>query len=89
MSEHDPSANVVIVAKRLAEQLQSRGIEYAFGGAIALGYWGAPRGTLDVDLTLFLPADQPSECIRLLQDLGCELSAAPRCNRWASTAFAA
>lgn len=76
MSEHDQSANVFVVAKRLAEQLESREVEYAFGGALALGYWGAPRGTLDVDLTLFMPAEQPNECVRLLQDLGCELPVA-------------
>ena len=46
------------------------------GGAIALGYWGTPRGTVDVDLTVYLPADKPSDCTWLLQDIGCELSAA-------------
>jgi hypothetical protein len=44
------------------------------GGAIALGYWGEPRGTIDVDITLFLPPDRPSECVWLLQDIGCEFA---------------
>ncbi len=74
MSEANTPINVVAVAKRLAEQLESRGREYAFGGAIALGYWGAPRGTVDVDLTVYVPRDQPSECVWLLQDIGCDLS---------------
>ena len=34
-----------------------------------------PRGTLDVDLTIFLSPERPSECVWLLQDMGCELSA--------------
>ena len=46
------------------------------GGAIALGYWSGPRGTVDVDLTLYLPADRPGDCVWLLEEIGCELSAA-------------
>ena len=52
------------------------GRTYALGGAIALGYWAAPRGTLDVDVTIFLPPDRPLECLWLLQDLGCEVDTA-------------
>jgi hypothetical protein len=76
MSEPDASVNAAVVASRLAEQLESRGAEYAFGGAIALGYWGVPRGTLDVDVTIFLSPERPTECVWLLQGIGCELSAA-------------
>lgn len=50
------------------------GHDYALGGAIALGFWGTPRGTLDVDLTLFLPLDQPHECLRLLRGIGCDVN---------------
>jgi hypothetical protein len=60
-------------ARQLAAALEERAQEYALGGAIALGYWAAPRGTVDVDLTLFLPPERPSECIWILQDIGCEL----------------
>ena len=76
MSEPNAPVNAAVVASRLAERLESRGAEYAFGGAIALGYWGVPRGTLDVDLTIFVAPERPTECVWLLQDLGCELSAA-------------
>jgi hypothetical protein len=58
----------------LVAQLDEHGQQYALGGAIALGFWGAPRGTLDVDITLFLPPDKPSQCVWLLQDLGCEVA---------------
>jgi len=64
------------VAAKLAKQLESRHQQYALGGAIALGYWGTPRGTIDVDVTLFLPPERPTECIGLLQDIGCEFSSA-------------
>jgi hypothetical protein len=66
----------VAVAGRLAEQLESRRQEYALGGALALGYWGVPRGTVDVDLTLYLSPERPTECLRLLQELGCQFAAA-------------
>ncbi len=58
----------------MAAALNARGQEYALGGAIALAFWGEPRGTLDVDVTLFLAPDKLSECLWLLQDLDCELT---------------
>jgi hypothetical protein len=76
VSEANSPLSAAAVAGQLAEQLELRHQEYALGGAIALGFWAAPRGTIDVDVTLYLPADRPSECIRLLHDVGCELSAA-------------
>jgi hypothetical protein len=75
-SEPNPPINASDLAGYVARQLESRSREYALGGAIALGFWGVPRGTVDVDLTLFLPPDQPSECIWLLQEIGCEMSTA-------------
>ncbi len=68
-----PSA--AVVARQLAERLETRGSDYALGGAIALGYWGEPRGTVDVDITLYLPPEQVSECLWLLQEIGCQLAA--------------
>jgi hypothetical protein len=68
--------NTATIAGQLAKQLDARGQEYALGGAIALGYWGTPRGTIDVDLTLFLPPERINDCLFLLQDLGCEFSSA-------------
>jgi hypothetical protein len=74
MPEPSLPPQAVTVSRQLAAQLEERGQEYAIGGAIALGFWAAPRGTLDVDLTLFLPAEKPSQCVWLLQDLGCEVA---------------
>ena len=75
MCEASPT-NAAEVAKRLAELLAARQQEYALGGAIALGYWGVPRGTVDVDVTLYLAPERPSECAWLLQEIGCEFSLA-------------
>jgi hypothetical protein len=72
----EPLPSATDVAQQLAAALDAQGQEYALGGAIALGYWGEPRGTVDVDLTLFLPADKPSQCIGCLQDIGCDVKPA-------------
>lgn len=63
------------VARQLARALDQRKTEYALGGAIALGFWAQPRGTMDVDLTLFMSNDKPSEVIWELQEIGCDVSA--------------
>jgi hypothetical protein len=69
---HDP----IDVARHLAAALDEQGVEYALGGALALGYWGTPRSTLDVDLTLFLDTDLPGLCIHSLQQAGCDVAVA-------------
>lgn len=61
------------LAAQLASLLEARGVEYALGGAIALGFWSQPRGTLDIDITLFLDKDTPNDCTRLLESIGCDL----------------
>ena len=78
MADPSPELDAAEVAEHLAAALDERGLEYALGGAIALGCWGEPRGTLDVDLTLFLPIEQPSHCVWLLQQIGCDVRAATR-----------
>ena len=72
MSDQPPTPDAALTAQQLAAALDVLRQPYALGGAIALGFWATPRGTLDVDLTLFLPRERPSECIQMLQDLDCE-----------------
>jgi hypothetical protein len=50
-------------ARRLGGLLEQDGIDYAIGGALALGAWGAPRGTKDVDLSVFV---QEAELARVI-----------------------
>lgn len=42
-------------ARRIGETLDEDSLPYAIGGALALGVWGAPRATNDVDLSVFVP----------------------------------
>jgi len=75
-SPNERMADPAEVAQALGAALEAAGHDYAFGGAIALGYWGEPRGTVDVDLTLFVPVEQPARCVEALEAIGCEVDAA-------------
>ena len=46
--------------------LRAAGIDHAVGGALALGFYAEPRGTLDVDLNVFVDADEPGEALDAL-----------------------
>ena len=51
----------------LHRALADRDLPHAFGGAIALAYWTpTPRGTIDIDVNVFLPA---ADCARVLRAL--------------------
>lgn len=69
---HESSPEATAVAAELGSALDAQGVEYGVGGAIALGVWSEPRGTLDVDLTLFVPPDAASRALDVLQQSGCE-----------------
>ena len=44
-------------------------VPHAFGGAIALAYWTLdPRGTSDIDVNVFLPAEQPGRALAALPE---------------------
>jgi hypothetical protein len=74
---NDPTASpdAYQAAERLAAAFEAEGCDYAIGGALALGYWATPRGTIDVDVTLYVSPKHPTQCIRLLQRIGCDFDA--------------
>jgi len=43
--------------KLMLETLESAGVEYLIGGAIAEWAWGEPRATQDLDLVINLPIE--------------------------------
>jgi hypothetical protein len=49
-----------VAAWEIHEFLQSLGLLYAVIGGLAVQWWGEPRVTKDVDLTVVAPLDQPS-----------------------------
>jgi hypothetical protein len=62
----------------IAQALEQAHIPYAFGGAIALAYYAAPRGTEDIDINVFLSAEEAGTCLEELERLGIESPAADR-----------
>jgi hypothetical protein len=60
------------LAERLVElhrALARRRIGHAFGGAIALAYWTQdPRGTSDIDVNVFVPAEACARALRALPE---------------------
>lgn len=49
--------------------LEEGGFAHAFGGAIALAYWTLdPRGTSDIDVNIFVPADRAAEALAALPE---------------------
>ncbi|MGH0032670.1 MAG: DUF6036 family nucleotidyltransferase [Myxococcota bacterium] len=57
---------------RLAKTLRDADVPHAFGGAIALAYYATPRGTVDVDVNVFLPARDFDRVLAALAPLGVE-----------------
>ena len=61
------------LAVEVSGLLRAAGIEHAVGGALALGFYAEPRGTLDVDLNVFVDADDPGEALDTLSAGGVAL----------------
>lgn len=58
----------------LNEALRSKAIPHAFGGAIAYGLYGIPRGTNDWDINVFCSEQHASEVFSALGVVGVESS---------------
>jgi hypothetical protein len=56
----------------LEDAFRRAGVPHAFGGAIALAYYATPRGTVDVDVNLFVGVDQIDRIVAILEPLGVE-----------------
>lgn len=69
MTGLDPAA----LAVRFGSALEQAGVPYAIGGAIAYGFWGVPRGTRDLDVNVFLPAEHADLAIDALTAVGLEI----------------
>jgi hypothetical protein len=57
-------------ARRFADRLDEADVEYAIGGALALGVWGAPRTTVDVDISVFVEAAAIAPVLDALERAG-------------------
>jgi hypothetical protein len=66
------------VARAIADALERRKIPYAIGGALALGFYAPPRGTVDVDVNIFVTQRRGfPEALGVLNDSGFVADADP------------
>ncbi len=68
-----PERSAAEAARAIADLLEERGYEYAIGGALALGVAGVPRGTIDVDINVFVAQSEVEALVRTLTELGIEI----------------
>jgi hypothetical protein len=52
------------------DHLDGLDVAHAFGGALALAYYAEPRGTVDVDVNVFLPFESAPEVVASFAGLG-------------------
>ena len=64
----EPSLGDKVVALHAA--LDRAKVPHAFGGALALAYYGEPRATIDVDINVFVAPEQHEAVIDALAPLG-------------------
>ena len=62
--------------RALARAFTAADVPYAFGGAIALMYAAEPRGTVDIDINLFLPESAAGRVLALVAALGAQFDLA-------------
>ena len=68
MAEQPTAADI---ARTVADVLDRRGLPYAIGGAIALGFYAVPRATVDLDINIFVaPADDLLAALAALNEAG-------------------
>jgi hypothetical protein len=68
-----PRRTAAEAARAIADALESAGIPYAIGGALALGVAGVPRGTKDVDINLFVDEAGLRRAIDAVRSLGIDV----------------
>ena len=73
MSVVTAPGNAAEAGLAIAHALEDAGISYALGGALALGAHGVPRGTLDVDVNVFVTEQELPRVVSRLQALGVEV----------------
>lgn len=76
MADSPLDADVSGTAARVARALETAGIPYAIGGAIALTMHGYVRATHDVDLNVFCTSAELTGALAVLAKLGLKFDAA-------------
>jgi len=65
-----PEPSLAEKVSRIHAALDGERIAHAFGGALALAYYGEPRLTVDIDVNVFVEAVELDTVMRTLEPLG-------------------
>jgi hypothetical protein len=60
----------------IAQALTRLQVPFAFGGALALGFYAEPRATHDIDVNVFIPAEKAAAVLDALAALGVDVKGA-------------
>ena len=77
MSASDP-VDPLSLGLALGRAFERSRVPYALGGALAYGVWAVPRGTVDVDINVFVAPDAVDLVADVLRPLGIGTSDAER-----------
>ena len=58
------------VASHIANRFHEDGLPYSFGGALALGAWGVPRTTSDVNVSVFVSENHLDRALESIERCG-------------------
>jgi hypothetical protein len=75
------------VAARLSDRFDEDGLAYALGGALALGAWGVPRTTTDVDIAVFVAEPELDKLLDSIERAGAMVDRAEAGRSIAKTGF--
>lgn len=65
-----PEPHIFEKVLAISNKFRDAGIEHAFGGAIAFGYYGEPRSTIDIDVNVFVPSESGEHVLAAVAELG-------------------
>ncbi len=72
----------ILAIQRILDQ---EAVPHAFGGALALAYYATPRGTIDIDVNVFVEPEQGPAVLDLLASIGPDRATAAERRRLATS----
>lgn len=70
--------DLVTLIEQVHDQLRTARLSHAFGGALAFGYVGEPRGTVDIDVNVFVAEEEVDRVSDALAPIGYRAPASGR-----------
>lgn len=61
--------SLIALVIEVHDVLEAASLPHAFGGALALAYAAEPRGTVDIDVNVFSPADDADAVLAVLESI--------------------